>query len=619
MKNQTTGLKWGLIGLGTIAIVAAGTQSLRTFRSTEPNALFEGPFEVCEREKPAYYPRVDYQTSAYSAPQDHQTRQSTQDSSKFTTQSNEDEILYVDGAGRNEIEAAMQKNVGQMKESLALTRLRYASSYKDRQPHKVLQIVSPENGTLFPPNLCAPFITWEDPRNDLWQVSLRSGDDSKAQTFVASERRWRFPKKIWKRISEESLERDTIIQIKGIQLDEEKQRNGNIQASTPIRFRISKDPADNFIVYRLVAPPFSAYKTPDIYCRDIREDKPVSFLSAQRQYCLNCHNFSSKQGNQGKLALQVRSLVKVANNLPTYLAIYDIDKQQGFKVRLPFEIQMTTFMGWSRDGKKLAYSANQKVAAMKPIVFETQLAGMATSDIAVYDIDKNETRLVPGASDPNLLEVYPEWSPDGKQLIFARGPVGQHPAHIHYNLCAVDVDAGDNPEIRLLEGASKNEKSNYYPHFSPDGQWLSFCQSDGGDLIRSSSDMYLKKGNLLGPSHYLESNAEHAADSWHSWSSNSRWLVFASKRGSGVYAYLYMTHIDENGHASPAVPLPVLERPMASFNIPEFVANLPDIREDKLYDAIRVEPKPRVVREIKPGQECKNGQESENVQEETSE
>jgi hypothetical protein len=46
--------------------------------------------------------------------------------------------------------------------------------------------------------------------------------------------------------------------------------------------------------------------------------------------------------------------------------------------------------------------------------FETQLAGMATSDIAIYDTERNDTWLVPGASDPNQLEIYPYWTPDGK-------------------------------------------------------------------------------------------------------------------------------------------------------------------------------------------------------------
>jgi len=81
----------------------------------------------------------------------------------------------------------------------------------------------------------------------------------------------------------------------------------------------------------------------------------------------------------------------------------------------------------------------------------------------------------------------------------------------------------------------------------------------------------------------------YAADSWHSWSSNGRWLVFASKRDDGVYARLYLTHIDGNGRASPAVRLPLKERLRESFNIPEFLVDFPMIEERELYEAIRLE------------------------------
>lgn len=108
-------------------------------------------------------------------------------------------------------------------------------------------------------------------------------------------------------------------------------------------------------------------------------------------------------------------------------------------------------------------------------------------------------------------------------------------------------------------------------------------------MIKSSSDLFLLPGDLEGPARRLECNADFAADSWHSWSSNSRWLVFASKRDDGVFARLYLTQINDEGYASPAVRLPVKNPPLESFNIPEFVAHAPTIDEHKLFEAIRVE------------------------------
>ena len=64
-------------------------------------------------------------------------------------------------------------------------------------------------------------------------------------------------------------------------------------------------------------------------------------------------------------------------------------------------------------------------------------------------------------------------------------------------------------------------------------------------------------------------------NSWHSWSSNSRWLIYSSKVNS-PYTQLFVTHIDENGVDAPAVLLEHLTAPDRAANIPELVAAPPD-------------------------------------------
>lgn len=587
-----------------LLLIAAGQAGARALRNARLAELFKGPFEVCPREQPTYYPRVQYDLTEYTAMDSTKAAVASKEPSEFATESSEREIPWVDGEARDDVNAALRKRamedlVDGTTGATPVVRLRSPSVYRDRRLFRSLQIVYPEEDSVFPPNLCPPYVEWEDPRNNLWQVAVEMGGDAERLTFLTNWRRWRFPTKVWRRVVANAVNRDASVQVKGLNLRMGGQRMGSVQASEVVHFRVSRDPVDNYIVYRLVPPPFSSFKTPDLFIRDIREDEPRVFLSARRRYCVNCHTFSSKRGDSGKLALQVRSLAAPGQKLPVYLGVYDIDRRKGYRIKLPFEIQMTTFMSWSPDGSKLAFSANQKIAALKPILYETQLAGMSTSDVAILDLTRDETYLLPGASDPNFLEIYPRWTPDGNSIVFSRSPTGFHPANIPFELYTISFADGEGGVARVVEGPSGNGRSNYFPRFSPDGKWLSFCQSDGGDLIRSSSDIFLKPGNLKGPAHGLECNAPYAADSWHSWSSNSRWLVWASKREGGVYAYLYLTHIDEDGHASPAVPLPIKERPDASFNLPEFVSHDPRIRETDLFEAIRVENKPRVVQERK--------------------
>jgi len=59
-------------------------------------------------------------------------------------------------------------------------------------------------------------------------------------------------------------------------------------------------------------------------------------------------------------------------------------------------------------------------------------------------------------------------------------------------------------------------------------------------------------------------------NSWHSWSPDSRWLVFTSKAHSD-YTQLYLTRISEQGEASPPVWLAHMVEPGRVANIPEFV------------------------------------------------
>ena len=65
-------------------------------------------------------------------------------------------------------------------------------------------------------------------------------------------------------------------------------------------------------------------------------------------------------------------------------------------------------------------------------------------------------------------------------------------------------------------------------------------------------------------------------ESYHSWSSNSRWFVFSSRRDDGLYTRLYIAHASPDGQIGKPFMLPQplsddYEDIMQSYNIPEFV------------------------------------------------
>jgi Tol biopolymer transport system component len=68
-------------------------------------------------------------------------------------------------------------------------------------------------------------------------------------------------------------------------------------------------------------------------------------------------------------------------------------------------------------------------------------------------------------------------------------------------------------------------------------------------------------------------------NSWHSFSPNGRWMVFASKARS-AYTQMYLTHIDADGNDSPAIIIDNATAANRAVNLPEFVNIASDGIED---------------------------------------
>ena len=84
-----------------------------------------------------------------------------------------------------------------------------------------------------------------------------------------------------------------------------------------------------------------------------------------------------------------------------------------------------------------------------------------------------------------------------------------------------------------------------------------------------------------GTFHTLDEVNGPDADSYHSWSGNSRWVAFASKRDDLVYGRPYIAYIGPDGKAGKPFVLPQKDPDkyltmLKSFNLPELYA-IPEI------------------------------------------
>ncbi|OAV69890.1 Tol-Pal system beta propeller repeat protein TolB [Bacteroidales bacterium Barb6XT] len=93
---------------------------------------------------------------------------------------------------------------------------------------------------------------------------------------------------------------------------------------------------------------------------------------------------------------------------------------------------------------------------------------------------------------------------------------------------------------------------------SPDGKHLLYTLSDYGNfpVWHTEVDLYMIDLST-GEYHPLEqANSAGATDSYHSWSSNSRWIVYGSRRTDRLYTRPYIAYIDTAGNSAKPFLLP---------------------------------------------------------------
>jgi Flp pilus assembly protein TadD len=110
--------------------------------------------------------------------------------------------------------------------------------------------------------------------------------------------------------------------------------------------------------------------------------------------------------------------------------------------------------------------------------------------------------------------------------------------------------------------------SNFFAKFSPDGKWIVFTQAEHYMLLMPDSELYIIPAEG-GEARRLRANTPRM-NSWHSFSSNGKWLVFSSKANT-PYTQLFLTHIDDEGNSTPPVVLDRFTQTYGAANIPEFV------------------------------------------------
>lgn len=456
-----------------------------------------------------------------------------------------------------------------------------------------ISLVPDYRSITLPVNM-APLNVLIDHEADGYRVCLRSKN---GKPLIVKGKQTRFPLKQWRRLLEvnagEDLYMDVYLNI-----------NGQWQHHPTITNHIAPEPIDPYLVYRNLPPLYTTYEAMSIEQRDLRSFSTRTIYDARlmssntQAQCINCHAFQD-YNRTGKMQLHVRG------DLGGTVLVHNGQHQ---KINLKAEglVGGAVYPSWHPTLNLIAYSVNSIGQNFYTRKLDKVEVMDDKSDLILYDVDAQQ--ILPVSMSPDWLETFPYWSPDGRYLYFAAAYFKTNTSNtqaeaimryhsIRYNLVRLPFD----PDTRTFGAADTlvcarvTQRSSTFPRESPDGRYLLFTMGDYGNfhIWHKSSDLYLMD---LSTGTYKPTTVLNSPDveSYHSWSSNGRWVVFSSRREDGGYTRLYLAYFDQNGCFHKPFLLPqkqptYYQRTIKSYNIPEFAVQPVPTDRRKLVKAVNQE------------------------------
>ena len=337
---------------------------------------------------------------------------------------------------------------------------------------------------------------------------------------------------------------------------------------------VSSDKIDPYLTYRLIEPGYEVWHEVEIRERCIEnfEERAISDWQNTGNSCMNCHihsqaradlsmfyvrgknggAFLNRNGELRKLSLNTKDMISGT----VYGEIHPSGRYGVFSTNI-------IIPGFHTQGSK------------RLEVYDTK------SDLAIADFDRNEMIVPPALSRKDVLETFPVFSADGNSIYYCAAdtlPLPRDIEKLRYSLMKVSFDKNSGRtgnDVEVIWDADEHDGSVCHPKCSPDGRWIMYTVADYGTFPIWHTECQLEMMDLrTGEIIRMDAANSDRSDTYHSWSSDSRWFVFASKRGDGKYGRPYFCHVDEHGDITKPFVLPqedpwLYEDSLRSFNIPD--------------------------------------------------
>jgi hypothetical protein len=457
--------------------------------------------------------------------------------------------------------------------------LRKTGTLIDRAP-----AISPDySGVTIPPNI-GPLNFLIKDSAAAYCIIVRS-KNGRSINLLSRSRAVRFPIKQWKALLARNRGESLYIDVLRQGADKKWYRY------KPIENFIAPEATDPYLAYRTISVLYNYSRDICLYQRNLETNRESEVLNALNFFpgCCNCHTFLNNDPKTFFIHVRTQDLGNCA-----------LLSQEGKLSKINAKFQYTS---WHPGGKLIAYSINKVDQCFHMTWKDLREVYDHTSGILIYDIEKKKIVTVPKLFVWNVLETWPAWSPDGRYLYFCSAPIPWTDVNVNpppdvdkvkYSLLRIPFDRQKDAwgEIDTVLSSERTGLSISQPRFSPDGRHIVFCMHNSGpsSYAEKSSDLYLmdvKTGNYA----KLSCNSDES-ESWHSFSSNGRWLAFSSKRNNGLLTRVYLCHIDSSGNSSKAFVLPqddpaFYDSFIKVYNVPEFATASFPVSQKRLVDAIR--------------------------------
>jgi hypothetical protein len=347
------------------------------------------------------------------------------------------------------------------------------------------------------------------------------------------------------------------------------------------------------LVYRFMKPVYNKWNDMGIFQRDLT-GFDVSSVMQGRSFgngCLNCHSFAGSTSDTMTICL--RSAIYGSSTL---LALNGNVHKIGTK---------WGYTAWHPSGRLAVYSINKVRQFFHAGGMEVRDVVDLDSALLCYHLDSEKVVCPEELADKNRLETYPAWSPDGRTLYFCSAPIlwkdretvpPENYDKVKYDLRRItyDIETDQWGKAETVLSADETGRSILLPRISPDGRFLLFCMCRYGcfPIYQPSSDLYLMDLDT-GDYRKLDVNSVYS-ESWHSWSGNSRWIAFSSKRQGGVLTRTYLSYVDRAGRVHKPFVLPQKDPEyygslVETFSVPELIEDSVKVSKSLLARIARSE------------------------------